>query len=35
MPEFKYAKGRISESLQFIATELKEFEKDVKAYLFR
>lgn len=28
MPEFKYAKGRISESLQFIAGELKEFDND-------
>jgi uncharacterized protein YutE (UPF0331/DUF86 family) len=28
MPEFKYAKGRITESLQFIAIELKEFEQD-------
>lgn len=28
MPEFKYAKGRITESLQFIAAELKEFEQD-------
>jgi len=28
MPEFNYAKGRISNSLQFIATEIKEFEQD-------
>lgn len=28
MPEFKYAKGRIAESLQFIASEVKEFEED-------
>jgi len=28
MPEFKYAKGRISESLQFIAKEMKEFEQE-------
>ena len=28
MPEFKYAKGRVVESLQYIATELKEFEQD-------
>lgn len=28
MPEFKYAKGRISESLQFIAIEMKEFEQE-------
>ena len=28
MPEFKYAKGRIAESLQFIAAELREFEQD-------
>ena len=28
MPEFNYAKGRITNSLQFIATEIKEFEQD-------
>jgi len=28
MPEFKYAKGRISESMQFIAKEMKEFEQE-------
>lgn len=28
MPEFNYAKGRINDSLQFIATEIKEFEDD-------
>ncbi len=28
MAEFKYAKGRISESLQFIAGEIKEFQED-------
>ena len=28
MPKFEYAKGRISESLQFIATEMKEFEDE-------
>ncbi len=28
MPEFNYAQGRISDSLQFIATEIKEFEED-------
>jgi len=28
MPEFKYAKGRIIESLQFISTEMKEFDED-------
>lgn len=28
MPEFNYAKGRIADSLQFIATEIKEFEQD-------
>lgn len=28
MPEFKYAKGRIIESLQFISEEIKEFETD-------
>ena len=32
MPEFNYAKGRISDSLQFIATEIKEFEQD---YIFK
>jgi len=28
MPEFHYARGRISESLQFIMRELKEFEDE-------
>ncbi len=28
MPEFRYAKGRIIESVQFIAGELREFEQD-------
>ena len=28
MPEFKYAKGRIAESLQFISSEIKEFDDD-------
>jgi len=28
MPEFNYTKGRITDSLQFIATEIKEFEQD-------
>ena len=28
MPEFKYAKGRITESLQFISIEMKEFDED-------
>jgi len=28
MPEFKYARGRINESLQFIAGEIKEFEQE-------
>ena len=28
MAEFKYAKGRIGESLQFILNELKEFQQD-------
>lgn len=28
MAEFRYAKGRIAESLQFIAGELKEFQQD-------
>jgi hypothetical protein len=30
MPEFNYAKGRITDSLQFIATEIKEFEEDYR-----
>ncbi len=28
MPEFRYAKGRIVESLQFISMEIKEFETE-------
>ena len=28
MPEFKYARGRITNSLQFITEEIKEFEQD-------
>jgi uncharacterized protein YutE (UPF0331/DUF86 family) len=28
MPEFRYAKGRISESIQFISEEMKEFETE-------
>jgi len=32
MPEFNYTKGRITDSLQFIATEIKEFEQD---YIFK
>jgi len=28
MPEFRYARGRISESLQFITEEMKEFERE-------
>ena len=28
MPEYKYAKGRIAESIQFISQELKEFENE-------
>jgi len=32
MPEFNYARGRITDSLQFIATEIKEFEQD---YIFK
>ncbi len=28
MPEFKYAKGRIVESLQFISAEIREFDED-------
>lgn len=31
MAEFKYAKGRIGESLQFIMGELKEFQQDYAA----
>lgn len=30
MPEFKYAKGRIMESLSFITKEMDEFEADYK-----
>lgn len=30
MPDFKYAKGRIIESLSFITNEMKEFESDYK-----
>ena len=32
MPEFNYAKERITDPLQFIATEIKEFEQD---YIFK
>jgi len=32
MPKFNYAKGRITDSLQFITTEIKEFEQD---YIFK
>lgn len=28
MPKFDYARGRISESLQFVTEEMKEFEKE-------
>ena len=28
MPEYRYAKGRIAESLQFISEEMREFEKE-------
>ena len=28
MPEFKYAKGRIAESIQYLSEEIKEFESD-------
>jgi uncharacterized protein YutE (UPF0331/DUF86 family) len=28
MPEFRYAKGRIAESIQFISQEIKEFEEE-------
>lgn len=34
MPEFKYAKGRIPESLQFISGEIKEFESDYSSKTF-
>lgn len=28
MPEFKYAKGRIADSIRFISAEMKEFEEE-------
>ena len=28
MPEFKYAKGRIAESVQYLSEEIREFESD-------
>ena len=28
MPEFKYAKGRIAESIQYLSEEIREFESD-------
>ena len=28
MPEYNYVRGKITDSLQFIATEIKEFEED-------
>ena len=28
MPEYKYAKGRIADSLQFISREMEEFDRD-------
>jgi uncharacterized protein YutE (UPF0331/DUF86 family) len=28
MPEFKYARGRIADSIRFISTEMKEFQED-------
>jgi len=28
MPDFEYAKGRISESIQFISKEMKEFDRE-------
>jgi len=31
MPKFDYARGRISESLQFVTEEMKEFEKEYSA----
>ena len=31
MPEFRYAKGRITESIQYISEELKEFELEYAA----
>ena len=32
MPEYNYARERITDFLQFIATEIKEFEED---YIFK
>lgn len=32
MPEYNYVRGKITDSLQFIATEIKEFEED---YIFK
>ncbi len=34
MPEFSYARGRISESLQFITGEIKEFESEYASKKF-
>jgi len=28
MPEFKYAKGRVAESIQYLSEEIREFESD-------
>lgn len=35
MPEFRYAKGRISESLQFITEEMKEFEREYSSKIWQ
>jgi len=35
MPEFNYAKGRITDSLQFIAIEIKEFEEDYSTKIWK
>ena len=32
MPEYNYVRGKITDFLQFIATEIKEFEED---YIFK
>ena len=35
MTEFKYAKGRIVDSIQFISSEMREFEKDYEGYTWQ
>jgi uncharacterized protein YutE (UPF0331/DUF86 family) len=35
MPEFNYAKGRITDSLQFITIEIKEFEEDYSTKIWK